>query len=1016
MSKREAGVSGLARRWRTAIVARVMQGAPRYLHRMVRSTRPNGLWPCNRRDRPSELDAEPRSTVISPGSGGNMILRPSFFSKVSERPAASRSVQATRPGPLLGRRYRWPAVTRMLPAVWLAAGLGGCLRDIPELPPPFEGGFVTGSVVERSVATGGLEPRSGVRVRVRGWSASAVTDADGRFTLSRLALGEQNILAERRDSDGAVAAGSYRRVEILADGQSQDLGQLVISRDATLAGRVLFEGAGEVAEGALVALPGTPFQAVTSASGYMLPQIPPGTFDISAFYPALAPATQSAVDVPAGEEVTVSALVLSPEATRTATIVGLAHLSNEQDRSDERDLSGTRVRFESLLSTFTIDGETDRTGTYTLALRPGLYRVLFERAGYVGVEAQNVVVFEGGTRGLDPVVLTPSRPGDIDGDGQADGSDPDLDNDGCPNDSDVEPENPFVCGDADGDGVPDARELDADNDGLSDAEENSVGLDGFVTNPLLADTDGDGLNDAEDACPTLVGTDCTPVLPGPGEGEPVVESIRPNPAAPGVRIRLIGQNLSAPPEEVQVRFSGSTSPTPADRVTNTEIAVTVPGDATSGALEVAHPQGTLTSPVPLELDLTAVLAEDMIPLYIRAGDTDVELIGRNLDQVRSITLPDGTEATDVRPDASGFIRFNVPETFEPTPGFIQMGLSEGRTVESVVAVGAIRTSSSVALDFDARGAFPGTSNVLWVPGTGGQAAQIDMVTGGVLERQGPPLPGNVDVIEGTDFIVTAEAAGGTDPRVFSVVDLARGEVRARCSTSPEFPFTARDFFATGRPSSEWVYVAGERNDEQFGILRINLASNDCTEFVADGLSGSLLLGVELIADGLLIVGHIGADANENGWALLNVQPDDGVPDGTVVEGPVVSFPPIDGSSVLAERRPGGGMLLVTTSAVYLSASIGHTRIFEFFRNTGLGFTRSGLSFYVGSREPVGESTNGCIVYDSGLQRPVLTMELSGRFDECVGSFPGSHLAHVRVVEGSLPVTSTIELYELLLPE
>ena len=124
-------------------------------------------------------------------------------------------------------------------------------------------------------------------------------------------------------------------------------------------------------------------------------------------------------------------------------------------------------------------------------------------------------------------------PGDTDGDGIPDRIDLDSDNDGItdviegggsdpdnngiigigqvPPDADmdgladvVDPDNggtPLVIKDTDGDGQPDAQDLDSDNDGITDVVENGLpdpDNDGIIGSSIPVDTDGDGIADVVD--------------------------------------------------------------------------------------------------------------------------------------------------------------------------------------------------------------------------------------------------------------------------------------------------------------------------------------------------------------------------------------------------------------------------------------------------------------------------------------------------------------------------------------
>ena len=98
----------------------------------------------------------------------------------------------------------------------------------------------------------------------------------------------------------------------------------------------------------------------------------------------------------------------------------------------------------------------------------------------------------------------------------------DSDGDGLPNACDNCPSAYDPSGaDSDNDGIGDACD-DSDGDGLSDFEEMNQGLDGFVTNPNLADTDGDGISDGDEVNPNrpLYGYTSDPTMfDSDGDGE-----------------------------------------------------------------------------------------------------------------------------------------------------------------------------------------------------------------------------------------------------------------------------------------------------------------------------------------------------------------------------------------------------------------------------------------------------------------------------------------------------------------
>jgi len=106
---------------------------------------------------------------------------------------------------------------------------------------------------------------------------------------------------------------------------------------------------------------------------------------------------------------------------------------------------------------------------------------------------------------------------DSDGDGLLDG-DEDFDGDGLSNCAEL-----LITGtelnvaDSDGDGVRDGNE-DTDSDGIPDAEELAVGVDGFLTNPLVADSDADGMDDGVEVA---LGLD--PTNPGDAGSDVVID-------------------------------------------------------------------------------------------------------------------------------------------------------------------------------------------------------------------------------------------------------------------------------------------------------------------------------------------------------------------------------------------------------------------------------------------------------------------------------------------------------------
>lgn len=96
----------------------------------------------------------------------------------------------------------------------------------------------------------------------------------------------------------------------------------------------------------------------------------------------------------------------------------------------------------------------------------------------------------------DAYPLNPNEQFDTDGDGAGDNSDEDDDNDGVPDTHDDLPLNPNETIDTDKDGIGNIADPDDDNDQITDTEEENTG-----TDPLNPDTDGDETDDKDDAFP-----------------------------------------------------------------------------------------------------------------------------------------------------------------------------------------------------------------------------------------------------------------------------------------------------------------------------------------------------------------------------------------------------------------------------------------------------------------------------------------------------------------------------------
>ena len=405
----------------------------------------------------------------------------------------------------------------------VASAAVGCIRDIPDLPEPFEGGFVTGQIVQRDPQTGMLVPREGVRVRATSWSGSVLSDETGYFELKRLGFGAVQVVAELRDLSGKVVSGAYRNISISADAQTVPLGQLRIDEDSTLTGKIVdartaTASVGSI-PGAIAAVVGTPFQAVGDVNAFSLRAIAPGTFDVAGYAANLAPGLRRDVQARPGERVEISDIELTSLAgTASIAVEGTVILD------DGADPTGTTVELREMLDPDSLaTASAASSGAFSASVLPGMYRVSFTKEGYIPLAIPNVLVTADGIYGLGEPRLAVGPAGDMDGDGVADAQDDDRDNDGCANGVDGWPEDPRYCLDGDGDGIPDELETDADGDETVDL------LEACASNPDCDPNRTDPDSQRGDDSTPLVVTDFSPkqisprrvlTVTGSGFGEP----------------------------------------------------------------------------------------------------------------------------------------------------------------------------------------------------------------------------------------------------------------------------------------------------------------------------------------------------------------------------------------------------------------------------------------------------------------------------------------------------------------
>ena len=86
---------------------------------------------------------------------------------------------------------------RWLSAVASILVLGACVRSVPDIGGPLEGGAIVGRIVVRDLVTAELVGLPGVSVGVLGASLFVTTNGEGRFEITRTPLGDLTLVVNR---------------------------------------------------------------------------------------------------------------------------------------------------------------------------------------------------------------------------------------------------------------------------------------------------------------------------------------------------------------------------------------------------------------------------------------------------------------------------------------------------------------------------------------------------------------------------------------------------------------------------------------------------------------------------------------------------------------------------------------------------------------------------------------------------------------------------------------------------
>lgn len=282
-------------------------------------------------------------------------------------------------------------------AVMLLVATGCIDVTLPEPPPPPGPGSIQGTAVYAVAGRAGYRPAGGTRVTLINTGTSTFADRDtGRFDLRGVRVSTGLLLfAFDVDGDGTVDRQRAMELSAIGAGVGRDvaLGEVVLSRNATVAGRVL-RGDNPLATGhagTAVFVPGAPFATATADTGdFVLENLPDGPLQLAFFRAGYAPESRD-LTVRGGEESRVAAATLSasPSAAMTpAAVTGVLRFE------DSTPVANARVRFVSPNNTFTVT--TDASGAFSAQTASAtLYQVAIEADGAVSLRLYNVLLLPG---------------------------------------------------------------------------------------------------------------------------------------------------------------------------------------------------------------------------------------------------------------------------------------------------------------------------------------------------------------------------------------------------------------------------------------------------------------------------------------------------------------------------------------------------------------------------------------------------------------------------------------------
>lgn len=285
---------------------------------------------------------------------------------------------------------------RVVAAVVLVMSSSCIQLSLPDPPPPPGPGTIQGTAVYAVAGRAGYRPAGGTRVTLLSTGVSTLAAADSaRFTLSNVRTTE-GLLLFTFDLDGDGTADRQRALDLATigagPGKNVALGDVVLSQNATVTGRVLRAdnplptGHGGIA----VFVPGAPYATATADTGdFVLENLPEGTVRLAFFLQGFGAESRD-VAARGGEESRVSTTTLkrSTEAATPATVTGVIRLD------DGTPVANARVRFVSPTSSFIVT--TDANGAFsTTTMNATLYQVAIEADGATSLRLYNVLLLPG---------------------------------------------------------------------------------------------------------------------------------------------------------------------------------------------------------------------------------------------------------------------------------------------------------------------------------------------------------------------------------------------------------------------------------------------------------------------------------------------------------------------------------------------------------------------------------------------------------------------------------------------